>query len=174
MAADHDTFDLGDVGTERKAQEIAETCAVESATHADDAFLGQTAGLVDKICHGVHGVRHADHDSVGRVLEHIVHHALDDTGVHADKLLAGHAGLTGDTRCDDNDITAFGHGIVVGYTHETGVDVEDAGRLHDIHGLAFRNALFDVEQNDFVGHLVCYEYISTCCAYISGAYYCYF
>ena len=108
------------------------------------------------------------------MLEHVIHNAFHDACVHADELFAGHAGLAGDAGSDDNDVAAFGHGIVVGHAFQTGVDAENAGRLHDVHGLAFGYAFLDVEKNDLVGHLVCYEYIGTSCAYIAGAYYCYF
>ena len=104
MAADYDAFNFGGVGTECEAQEIFEAGAVESTAHADDAVLGQVGGLVDKVGHGVHGVGHAEDDCVGRVLEHVVGYRLNDAGVYADKFLAGHAGLAGNTRGDDNDV----------------------------------------------------------------------
>ena len=95
VAADYDALDLGVVGSESVGQTIFETRAVKSATHADDTVFGQTAHLVDEIGHGVHGVGDADDHCVGRILQQLLGNALDDTGIDADKLLAGHARLAG-------------------------------------------------------------------------------
>ncbi len=52
--------------------------------------------------------------------------------------------------------------------------MQDVGGLHDVHGFAFRYALFDVDEDYFVGNLSGYQYVSCGCAYIAGAYYCNF
>ena len=72
VAADYDAFDFGSVCTESEAEEVFEASAVECAAHADDAVFGQAAYFVDEVCHGVHGVRHAQDDCVGRVGENLV------------------------------------------------------------------------------------------------------
>ena len=72
MATDYDAFNFSCICTKSVAEEVFETCAVKSTTHTDDTVFGKTAHLVDKVSHGVHGVRDADDDSVGRIFEKLV------------------------------------------------------------------------------------------------------
>ncbi len=108
------------------------------------------------------------------MLEHAVDNRTHDACVDTDELLTGHAGLAGNTGSDHHHVAAFGGGIVVGHAAQTGVGAQDAGGLHDVHGLAFADTLFDIQQNYFIGDLVAHQNVCTCSAYVAGAHYCYF
>lgn len=129
---------------------------------------------MDQVTHGVHRVGDAQDDCFGRVLEHVVHYGFYNLGVNTDKFFASHTGFAGNTAGDDYHVGAFGGCVVVGDAAQTGVETQDAGGLHDIHGFAFGYALFDVEEYDLVGYLVGYKYVGTCGTYIAGADDCYF
>ena len=109
---------------------------------------------MDQIGHGVHRVGHADDNSIGRVLEHVLCNRLDDACINTDKFFAGHAGFAGNSRCDYHNVGVGGFGVVVGHACQTRLQPQDISGLHDVHGFAFRNALFDVDENYFVGNLV--------------------
>ena len=169
MAADYDAFHFGGVAAEGLAEEVFEASAIESTAHADDAVFGQTHFFVEQVGHGVHGVRYAHDHCVGRVFEHVVGNGFHDAGVHADEFFAGHAGFAGDTGGDNHHVGAFGSGVVVSYTFETGAQAKNAGGLHDVHGFAFGHTFFNVEENDFVGNLFCNQNVCAGGAYVAGA-----
>ena len=103
------------------------------------------------------------------MFEDVVGNGFYDTGVNADEFFAGHAGFARDTGGDNDNVGAFGSGVVIGYAFEAGAKAEDAGGLHDVHGFAFGHTFFDVEENDFVGNLLGNENVCAGGAHITGA-----
>lgn len=84
------------------------------------------------------------------MLQQVLTDALHDAGIGADKFLACHARLAGDAGGDDYDVAASSLGVVVRRARDAGVETKQRGGLHHILCLAFGQAFFDVEQDEFM------------------------
>ena len=148
--------------------------AVEDTSHADDAVARELGGDVSLVGHDIERVGNDDDDCVGACGYYLLSNGLDDTGVDADKVVAGHARLTREARGDDDDVGVGGLGVVVGGAGGLGVVEGDRGLLVDVESLALSYALFDVDENDLVDDLAVSENVCYGGAYVAGAYNCYF
>ena len=83
------------------------------------------------------------------MLKDLVDDTLDDFGVGADELFAGHAGLAGNAAGDNHHLRTCRRRIVIGYTSYRRIKVQHVRRLHDVHCFAFGQTLFDVDEDDF-------------------------
>ncbi len=147
VTAEHHGVDVAGRDVEFFGDEPAETGAVENAGHAHDFVLGETGLGGNEVGHDVERIAHDDDNGVGGVLLDVFSHAADDLGVLGEKVIAAHAGLTGQSAGDDNDIGTFVVGRIVRAFDEA-VEAFNTGRLHQVEGLALRHAFNDVVQND--------------------------
>ncbi len=174
MAADYEAFHLVGVGAQSLAKIEFEAAGVERATHTDNAVFGQTGDTVDEVSHRVHGVGYADDYGVGAVGQHAFGHLFNDAGVYADELFACHTRFAGKAGGDDHHVGVGSFGVVVCHADYAGVHVQKVCCLHHIHGFAFGYAFFNIDHYYFVGHAAHGHDVSCGCAYVAGAYNCYF
>ena len=97
----------------------------------------------------------------------MLHHALDNLGIDADKLLARHARLARQTGSNDDNIGVCRSSIVVRNPLDRRVKVECVRALHHVHRFAFGNPLFDVNEDDFLCKFLECDDICHGCAYVT-------
>ena len=98
--------------------------------------------------HRIERVGDADHERFRRVFAQAGAHLLHDFEVDLDEVVAAHAGLAGDTGGDDHHIGVFDIGVFVGAL-ESRREAFDRRRLRKIERFALRDAVHDVEEDDF-------------------------
>ena len=174
MATDNKSFDLVSIAPKRLAQEIFETRTIERPTHTDYTIFWQSKRFQRQIGHGVHRVRDAHQNGIGRILQNVLGDTFHDAGIHAEQFLARHTRFARQSRSDNHNIGVCRFCIIVCATHNGGVETEQLRSLHHIHCFTFRHTFFDVEHYNFVGYFVESQYISACSTHITCAYNCYF
>jgi hypothetical protein len=102
--------------------------------------------------HRVERVGDADDEGIGAMLLDALTHRLHHAEVDSEQIVAAHARLTRHAGGDNHHIGAGNVGIIVGAL-DAGVEAFDRAALRQVEGLALRNALGDVEQDD-VAHFL--------------------
>ena len=124
VSANNETFYLVGIASEFLAEEVFETAAIQCATHTDNAVARQAERFQGEVCHGVHRVGNHDKDSIRRVGQHLISHALYDTGVYADEFFTCHTGFTWQTAGDDYHVGVCCLGVVVGNAFYHGIKAQ--------------------------------------------------
>src|SRR5437879_10372954 len=128
---------------------------VEHAGHAHHAILREAADLIGRLSHGIERVGHHDEDGIGRILGHLLDHALDDVVVGAEQVVTAHPGLAREAGSDDDDIAVGRFAVVAsvgGDADHPRIGPQDRAGLEHIEPLASRHSLEDVGQ-DHIGEL---------------------
>ena len=108
---------------------------------------GKPGGLQRDVAHRVERVGDDDQDRVRRVPRRLLDDGPDDPGVLGEQVVPAHPRLAGDTRGHDHDVGAGRVGVVV-RAGDPGVVADDRGGLGQVEGLALRQALDDVDEDD--------------------------
>ncbi len=95
MATKHECSDIFDRHVEFFRQEVAETGAVQNASHADNLVCWQTGELLQSPDHRIKRVGDADDESFRRIFLDACADLFHDLQVDTQKIVAAHAGLRG-------------------------------------------------------------------------------
>ena len=156
-----ETLELG-------GEEGAVAGRVEHAGHAHHAVAREAARHVGDVGHHVERVRDDDDDGVGAALGELLGDAADDARVLGEEVVAAHARLAREAGRDDADVGALGQRVVAA-AGELGVELVDGGGLPEVEGLALRDPLLDIDEDDLVRHVFAGDALCDGRAHVAGA-----
>ncbi len=146
VATEHESRYIFDGHIEFACEEIAETRAIEYASHANDLVFGEARNALKRPDHCIERVRDADDEGVGRIFFDARAHLLHHLQVDFEKIVATHAGLARHACRHDDDVSAFDVGVII-HTLKSGVEAFDGRSLGNIQRFALRHAFHNVEQH---------------------------
>ena len=144
MAAQNKGRDVLDRNVELFGEEVAKAAGIENARHADNLVVWQARKFAQGPDHRVERVGNADYKRVRRVCLDAFADRLHNLQVDAEKVIAAHSRLAGDTGGDDDDVCASNIGIVIcaGYL---GIKTFDRTALRQVERFSLWNAFNNVE-----------------------------
>ena len=138
--------------TQLQGDEGAVPRRIQHACHTHYTFGGKPAGRMHYGCHGVERVRDDNNDSVGTTRHELLGNRPDDIGVQLQQVVARHIGRAGPSRRDHANVRSGCVFIGIG-PGDAGVEtVHGCGFLH-VERFSLRQALDDVDENDFVHYI---------------------
>ena len=158
MAAENHRIDIAHADTEFLGEEAPEARAVENTGHAHDFVFGETKFDTGEIRHYIERVADDDDNGIRCIGFDCVRDATNDTGVNLQQIVTTHAGLAGNAAGNDNNITAFDVGGIIG-AGDLGIETFEHGGFHHVECLALRQTFDDVNHRDigdfFFGNPLC-------------------
>src|SRR6185503_15650746 len=120
VAAEYHRLDVFHRDVQRLGEEAPVAGGIEDAGHADHALPGEPGDFLGHPAHDVERVGDHDHGCLRRMLLDLLALRLHDFHVGPDQVVAAHAGLPGDARGHDEEVTPRGGRVVVGPYHSAG------------------------------------------------------
>ena len=165
MLAVNAGMDILGADAEALSQFRLQTAGIQNGTGADDLALGQAGNLGKHIGQNINRIGNDDVVRIGSMGHNIGRHLLQDINVGLCQIQAGHAGLSGHTTGDDDDIRAICILISAG-THD-GRRMERSA-LVNIHSLALCLLCVHVHQQDLGSNALDHQVIGNGSADTAG------
>ena len=129
MPPQYHCVDVNQGTFELKGNKGSKSRRVENPCHAHDTVLGQTGNLLGDVNHRVQWIRNNDDKRIGRVLDDLLGHHLDDFSVGPQQVASILPRLARNTGGDDHDVGISGILIIVGTRNDAVKHLQAPGLL---------------------------------------------